>query len=137
MQSNLKRLEKWADRNLAQFSKGQCKDLHQGRNNSRRQSIVGAFWLEISFTKKGLGVLLDGKLTMSLQCAFMKRRANGILGYIRRNVARRLKEVVLPISTVLVRPDLEYRVRFWALHCKREMELQERLQRKGLEPSLL
>ena len=76
-------------------------------------------------------------MTMSLQCAFMKRRANGILGYIRRNVARRLKEVVLPISTVLVRPDLEYRVRFWALHCKREMELQERLQRKGLEPSLL
>ena len=133
MQNNLNRLEKWADRNLTQFSKGQCKDLHQGRNSSRRQSILGAVWLEISFTRKVLGVLLDGKLTMSLQCAFIKRRANGILGYIRRNIASRLKEVVLPVSTVLVRPHLEYCVQFWAPHCKREMELQERLQRKGLE----
>ena len=34
-------LEKWADRNLVKFIKGNCKVLHLGRNNPMHQYVLG------------------------------------------------------------------------------------------------
>ncbi|KAM9627508.1 uncharacterized protein ACIBXB_017354 isoform 1-T6 [Morphnus guianensis] len=122
------RLEKWADKHALQFKKGKRIVLHLERNNLMYQYVLGNDWLESSLAEKDLGVLVDTKLNMSQQRALAAKRVNGILGCIRRSVASRSTEVILPLYSALVRPHLECCVQFWAPQYKRDMDTLQRAQ---------
>ena len=113
IQQGLGRLESWAEGNLTKFNKKNCKVLLLGRNNPRHQYRLGAELLE-SGSVKDLGVLVDNKLTMSQHCAFVAKLANNILGCVKRSVASRVREVIFPLYSALVRPHLECCVQLWA-----------------------
>ena len=84
-----------------------------GRGNPKHKYRLGDEWIESSLVEKGLRVLVGGKLTMSQQCVLPAWKANHIQGCIRGSVASRLREVILPLYSTLVRPHLEYYIQLW------------------------
>ncbi|GAB0183131.1 mitochondrial enolase superfamily member 1 [Grus japonensis] len=128
MERDLDRLENWAKRNRVKFNKGKRRVLHLGKNSPRHRYRLAVDLLGSSTAEKDLRVLVDNKLSMSQQCVLVAKKANGILGYIKKSVASRSREVILPLYSALLRPRLQYRVQLWAPHFKKDKELLERVQ---------
>ena len=112
------KLEKWAQENLLRFSKTKCKVLHLGWDNLRYMYRLGP-------AREGHGSP-DGqkKMDMSQQRMLTAQKANSILGCMKRRVASREREVIVPLYSGLVRLHLDAVIQACGPQNKKDAELE-------------
>ena len=75
---------------------------------------------------------MEKKLDKKQLCMLAAQKANCVLGCIKKGVASREREVIVPHYSDLVRPHLEYCIQAWGPQYRRDMGLLEWGSREGL-----
>ena len=92
--------------------------------------LHSAVWLARGFTApRAASTLL---LNMSQQHLLATQKANCILGSIKRSVTSRSREVILPLYSAPMRPQLKHCIQFWIPQHK-DMELLEQVQWRAMK----
>src|SRR6218665_1667917 len=81
--------------------------------------------------ERDLGVIMHSSAKPSRQCVEAAKRANRILGMIKRTIVSREQDVVLRLYKSLVRPHLEYCVQAWSPYLRQDIDTLERIQRRA------
>lgn len=118
---NLDRLGQWDEVNSVKLNK--AKMLGPALGSQQSHAGFGAEWLKSCPSETSLRLLFDCQLTTSQECAYMGKETNSILLFSRNSMARRSRELIVPLYSALARPHLEYGSQFWVLHCKKHILL--------------
>ena len=113
------------------FNIDKCRVMHVGAKNPNYVYKLMGSELSATNQERDLGVLVDSSMKMSTQCAAAVKKANSMLGIIRKGIENKSASVILPLYKSLVRPHLEYCVQFWSPYLQKDIMEMEKVQRRA------
>ena len=81
--------------------------MHLGYNNPKADYVMDGSVLQSVSEEKDLGVIVSDDFKWEKQCCEAVKKANRILGMIKRNFTDRSQSTLIPVYKSLVRPHLE------------------------------
>ena len=104
------------------FNVDKCKVMHIGFKNRKIKYELFGKEVDSCQMEKDLSVIITNDLLSTRQCMEAEKKAQSLLGYIKRQFSSRNKETILTLYKALVRPHLEYPVQFWAPSLRKDVE---------------
>ena len=113
IQADIDKLSNWSDDWQLKFNTGKCSVMHLGHNNAKttynmKDNNDVRKDLKESEIEKDLGVHVDNKLSFHHHVDEATKKANRILGLIKRTFISRDVMIMKKLYTTMVRPILEY-----------------------------
>ena len=131
LRKDIEGLHRWAEEWQMMFNTEKCSVMHMGKTNKKFQYEMGGTILRETEEERDLGVIVNNSTKPSRQCAEAAKKANKVLGMIKRTIVSREKEIMLELYKSLVRPNLEYCVQVWCPYLRQDVEKLEKIQRRA------
>ena len=119
---DLNNLERWSNRWQLHFNATKCKVMHFGYRNPNHAYTLNGHMLEISDNEKDLGVIIDDKLKFHIHTATATKKANQILGIIKKSFLTIYAKTIDMLYKSMVRPHLEYGNVIWGPYYKTDIK---------------
>ena len=131
LQTDLANLEDWSNAWQLPFNATKCKVMHFGRGNPRQTYKMNGHTLEATTQEKDLGVIIDDTLKFHVHTAAAVKKANQVLGIIKKSYCTRDADTMSTLYKAMVRPLLEYGNVIWGPHYRMDMKSVESVQRRA------
>ena len=131
VQLDLCGFEDWSKTWQQPFNAKKCKVMHFGTKNPGHSYELNGHVLEAINSEKDLGVMIDNSLKFHIHTASATKKANQILGVIKRSYRTRDKNTMATLYKSMVRPHLEYGNVIWGPFYAGDKKMVESVQRRA------
>ncbi len=104
--------------------------MYIGINNDNAKYLMNGVELLVINLDTDLGVMINDDFKPSNQCSKVVKTVNKLVGLIRGTFEHESEKVILTLYNLLVPPLLEYSVQFWSPCYRKDIDEQERVQRR-------
>ena len=133
LQSDLESLQHWERTWDMEFNPGKCQVIHITRSKSPVKSRYFMHNQELEYVDaaKYLGVTISKDLSWNIHINNITSTANKTLGFVKRNVVTKNKDIKTMAYNSLVRPQVEYASVVWSPYTKDNINKIEKVQRRA------
>ena len=135
LQEDIKALQEWSKKWQLFFNCSKCKCIHFGKNNPcteyHFETEKGKEPIPKCTEEKDLGVIFDDTLKFDLHIESIVRKANSMIGLIKRNFSYINVDTFSQLYKALIRPHLEYGQLIWSPRFIRQSKKIENVQRRA------
>ena len=130
LQMDINNLSKWSKEWLLSFSKNKCKHMHFGTSFHSAYSSENEI-IRTETKEKDLGIIIDNELKIQEHINTQVKRANRMLGVVKRSFTFLDNEMFLTLYKSLIRPYLEYGSNVWSVMYRKEDVTIDNVQRRA------
>ena len=131
LQEDINNIYNWSEMWQLGFNLDKCHMLPLGYNNMKHQYNINGNPVEAVREEKDLGVIVDDKLNFHKHILKASKKANSILGCIRRAIKYKDKDMIIPLYIAHVRSRLEYGSVVWNPYQVQDKQRLEHIQRRA------
>ena len=131
MQRDINNLHAWAEKWQMRYNTDKCGVMHVGYHNPHHAYHMGSAALKETIEEKDLGVWVHKTLKVSTQCAAAAKKANRVLGMIKRNFEYKSRDIILKLYKSLVRPHLDYCMQAWCPYLEKDISVLEKVEARA------
>ena len=133
LQTDLDKLTEWSDTWLLEYNADKCLHLHLGKEGPSAQVPYKLSNTELKTVDniKDIGVTIESKLKFDIHISQKAKKANQMMGLIRRTFQFLDKETFIPLYKSLVRSHLDFASSVWAPHYLKHIVQLEKVQKRA------